>query len=117
MDRTERIALFIAALKEAQPETDCTSARKLLDDTLNKIEDSHSGASFDPDNWMSDGRMYPPQDDSEPRSDILGARLFYSRGHRLYFGRNGAIRIENRTGPDRGKIVLNKPGRDGGCLH
>lgn len=116
MERVERIALFIAALEEAQPEANWTSARELLDVTLRQIEDAHSGAPFDPDKWTSDGRMYPPQDDLERPSDILGARLFYSRGHRLYFGENGAIRIENRTGPDRGKIVLNKPGRDGGRL-
>jgi hypothetical protein len=116
MDRSERFALFIAALMKAQPETDYKSARNLLDGTLNQIEDAHSGTAFDPDMWMSDGRMYPPHDDFERRSDISGARLFYSRGHRIYFGENGAIRIENRTGQDRGKIALSKPGSDGGHI-
>jgi hypothetical protein len=116
MDRTERFALFVAALDAAQPESSGESARKLLDETMNQIENAHSGAPFNPDAWMVDGRMYPPQDDSERKSDIPGAQMFVSRRHRIYFGESGAIRITGRYASDRGNIILDKAGANGSSL-
>lgn len=116
MNRSDRFAQFLAALNNAPASVNFLTARELLDKTMNQVEDAHSGASFNPAAWITDGRMYPPLDDSERQSDIPDARLFNSRGHRVYFGKNGAIRIENRTGPNRGQIVLDKPGLDGDRL-
>ena len=62
---------------------------------------------------MSHDRMYPPQDDREQVSDVAGVALFHARRHRIWFADNGAIRIEVRVGPDRGRIELDKPGADG----
>ena len=113
MDRKQRLALFLAATEQAPPASDPASARVLLAQELNGIEDAHSGAPFNPANWMTDGRIYPPQDDQEQPSPIAGAALFYSRGHRIWIGDNGAIRIEIRRAPDIGRVVLDKPGADG----
>lgn len=38
-------------------------ARTAFDSTLTEIEDLFSGALNKPDNWRTDGRMYPVQDD------------------------------------------------------
>lgn len=113
MDRKQRFALFLAALEQAPSASDRASARELLTTILNAIEDAHSGAPYDPANWMTDGRLYPPQDDFEQASSRLDAQLFYSKGHSIWFAANGAIRIEVRGGPDRGRVVLDKPGPDG----
>ena len=92
---------------------DQVSARLLLAKTLNGIEDAHSGEPFDPRNWMKHDRIYPPEDDFEKVSHRPGSALFQTKGHSIWFGDNGAIRIEVRLGPERGRVELDKPGADG----
>jgi hypothetical protein len=113
MDRSQRLALYFAELKQAPAAHDRASAHALLAKILNGIEDAHSGVPNDPENWMTDERLYPPQDDQEQPSPIAGAAVFLARGHSIWIGDNGAIRIENRRQPHRGRIELDKPGADG----
>ena len=113
MERKQRFALFLAALEQAPAAHDRASARTTLAETMNQIEDAHSGVPNDPDNWMTDERLYPPQEDQEQPSPIPGTALFYSRGHNIWIGDNGAIRIEVRRRPHLGRIELDKPGADG----
>ena len=113
MDRKQRFALFLVALEQAPSASDRASARELLTRLLNEVEDAHSGSPYDPPNWMTDGRMYPPEDDNNKVSTVSGASLFYTKGHRVWFGDNGSIRLEVRRGPGKGRIELDKPGADG----
>ena len=113
MDRSQRFALFLAELEQAPLAVDVASARRLLEDILNRIEEAHSGVPYDPEKWMTDGRMYPPHDDFEQPCPIAGAVLFHSLGHAIWFAANGAIRIERRRGSNKGQIDLDKPGADG----
>ena len=112
MDRPERLALFLNTLELAPPSSNCETALSLISETLNAIEDQHSGVPYNPDTWQTDGRMYPPQLDQEKVSDRPHCRLFRSKGHRIYIGANGAIRIERVKGKDR-ILVLDKAGADG----
>lgn len=113
MNRKQRIALFLSALKDASPAHDEASARSLLANILNSVEDAHSGALYDPENWMAHDRMYPPQNDFRRAGAPAGTELFHTQGHRIWFGSNGAIRIEVRKGRDGGRVELDKPGADG----
>ncbi len=113
MDQKYRFALFLAAMKQAAAAHDKDSARALLAETLNRIEETHSGVPYDPEKWMTDGRMYPPQDDQEQVSPISDVSLFYSRKHCIWVGTNGAVRFERRHPPNMGLVELDKPGRDG----
>ena len=113
MDRKQRFALFLAALNDAPAAHDRALARALLAETLNRIEDAHSGVAYDPEQWMTDGRMYPPHDDFEQPSPIAGVALFHSLGHRIWIADNGALRIEARRAPNSGRVDLDKPGADG----
>lgn len=113
MDQKQRLALFLAEMEQATAAHDVASARLLLAETINRIEEAHSGVPYDPEKWMTDGRMYPPHDDFEQPSPIAGAVLFHSLGHAIWFAANGAIRIEGRRGSNKGRVELDKPGADG----
>jgi hypothetical protein len=113
MDQKQRLALFVSTLEQAPAAFDGMSARKLVDIMLNGVEDAHSGLPYEPDKWMTHDRIYPPQDDQKQINAIAGATLYHARRHSVWFGDNGSIRIEVRMGPDRGLILLDKPGADG----
>lgn len=74
------------------------------------MEGEFSGVPFDPDQWMADGRLYPPRADNRrpvpSRPDLVRYRHFHAR---TWIGANGAIRIQT----DSGKILVDKPDHDG----
>ena len=113
MEPQQRFALFLTTLEQEPFASNQVSARELLTKILNAVEDAHSGAPYDPANWKTDGRMYPPQDDNKKIATISGASVFHTKGHRVWFGDNGSIRLEVRRGPGTGRIELDKPGADG----
>lgn len=98
-------------MKSNPAATSFASIREQVSDTLNKIEDDYSGVPFNPNTWLTDGRMYPPQDDAmrdvKDRPDV---KRFRSRNHNTYLAQNGAIRIEVATTQE---VVLDKAGHDG----
>jgi hypothetical protein len=114
MDRPLRFELFLQRLKQQAAVTSADAARDLMESCLNQVEDEHSGVPFAPQNWQTDGRMYPPQDDRERASGKPAIRRFQTRGHWIEFGDNGAIRISAAL-PSRA-VVLDKPGADGRAI-
>ena len=69
-----------------------------------------SDVPFDPSKWQSDGRMYPPQDDSERAvPEHPNVRRFRSRRHNTYIAMNGALEIRTIDGD----VLLSKTGADG----
>jgi hypothetical protein len=111
MDRNTRLRLFVERFVSYPCSGSFDEARTLLNETLNAIEDEHSGVPYEPSNWKSDGRMYPPQDDRERASENQRVRCFDTRGHLVEFGYNGAVRI--RPLKDGLPPLLDKPGADG----
>jgi hypothetical protein len=108
--KEQRLREFIRRLRSAPPVASFQEARELLGKTLNAVEDELSGVAFDPSNWQSDGRMYPPQDDSE-RSvpEHPRVRRFRSRRHNTFIATNGALEIRTIDG----EVLITKPGADG----
>lgn len=112
MDKSERLQLFFRQLIEEKAASNADDARKLLETVLDGVENEHSGIPYNPLSAsavsLSDGRMYPPQDDSE-RGSTERFRRFRAKGNIVYFGMNGSIRIESLYG----QVLVDKPGSDG----
>lgn len=113
MDKSERFALFVQELRKAAAAASFEEARQLVESVLNSVEDRYSGVPFRPDQWRDDGRMYPPQDDAERKSAMVGVRVFRTRGHRVWIAVNGALRITT-AGTSEERVVLDRAGKDGG---
>ena len=60
MDRYARLQLFYERLQAAAAASTRDESYALLCVTLNAVEDEHSGVPNNPDNWQTDGRLYPP---------------------------------------------------------
>ena len=113
--QAQRVAEFLRRLGEARPVASHDGAFELVRDTLNAVEDQFSGVAFDPNKHLTDGRLYPPQEDSRRsvpgRDDVVRYR---SRGHNTWIATNGAIRIEKiGKGSEPSTCCLDKPGADG----
>mgnify|MGYP001324992190 CR=1 FL=1 len=108
--RPDRLAEFLRRLRQAPPAQDGQEAFEQIAAILNAVEDELTDIPYDPDRWMNDGRMYPPQRDSG-RSELGGVIRFRSRGHNTFVGPNGAIEI--RRADEERTLELRKAGADG----
>ena len=108
--KRERFQEFLSRLEAAENADSSVSALELIAETLTTVEDEKTDIPNCPENWQTDGRMYPPQDDHarevEGRLDLIRYR---SRGHNTFVRDNGAIEIRDL----KGQILLSKAGKDG----
>lgn len=120
MGRTEldpskavRFAAFLEELKNAEAPSSFEEAYELLCQTLNRVEDTLTTVPFDPESRQTDGRMYPPQEDSKRTvPDHENVTRFRSRAHNTFISANGAIEIQE-VGSNPAKVVFAKPGANG----
>jgi hypothetical protein len=108
--KAQRLTEFLRRLRWAAPPSDAQEAFDLIARTLNAVEDEFSATPFEPSAWQTDGRLYPPQADSQRavpgRADVTRYR---SRSHNTFIAENGAIEIQTIDGV----VLLSKPGADG----
>ncbi len=94
--KDERFEEFLRRLGLAPAAESIAQALILLSTLLAEVEDELSDIPNSPQNWQTDGRMYPPQMDSARdvpgRSDLV---RFRSRGHNTFVRENGAIEIRD----------------------
>jgi hypothetical protein len=105
-----RFAEFLRRLEAAQPASTSQLALTLIASTLTEVEDELTDIPADPERWMTDGRMYPPQADSRREvADRPDVTRFRSRRHNTYVAANGAIEIRDLD--DR--VLFRKAGANG----
>ncbi len=108
--KEERFAEFLRRLTASPPVSTVDGALELLSRTLCEVEDELTDIPYQPENWQTDGRMYPPQEDQAReiagREDLVRYR---SRGHSTYIRSNGAIEIRDHL---TGQVVFSKYGLD-----
>ena len=112
--KARRLQTFLQRLEAAPPASSADEALDLLAKTLNAVEDEFSGVACRPENWRTDGRMYPPQEDARvKRADRPSLRKYRNKGHYDFVGLNGSIRIESLDA----ETLLDKAGLDGRKAH
>jgi hypothetical protein len=110
MEKKLRLAEFFRRLSNAEPAASAEAAYMMLAKLLNAVESELTDAQFAPNEWLRDGRMYPPLEDNEyPVPGKPKLKRYRSRSHNTIIADNGAIRIELIDG----QRVLDKPGADG----
>ena len=108
--REERLQEFYRRLEALPAAKTFTEAWRQIGETLNAVEDQLSGIPYDPTKWQSDGRLYPPQLDSErAQTPHPKVRRFRSVAHNTLIGENGSIEIQTLMG----QVVFSKSGADG----
>jgi len=106
-----RFEEFLRRLAGLAPASSHNEARQQIEQTLNRVEDELSGVPFASDNWRTDGRMYPPKDDSAADVDGMpNVTSYRSRRHETYIAANGAIEIRDAHSNE---IIFRKNGSDG----
>jgi GT2 family glycosyltransferase len=105
--RLSEIWRRLAAAPAAQT---AEEARIQLASIINAVEDDLTAIPFDLQSWETDGRIYPPQDDSRRRvPGHPSVSRFRSRKHNTYIGANGSISIARLDGT----VEVEKRGADG----
>lgn len=114
ISKAKRLQEFLKRLQASPSASTADEAFDLLAQTLNAVEDEYSGVPFRPENWRTDGRLYPPQEDSRVKfSERPSLRKYRNKGHYNFIGINGSIRIETLEGD----VLLDKSGQDGRKTH
>jgi hypothetical protein len=112
--KKQRFQEFLRRLELSPPAPTLGEARRLIDATLNAVEDEMSGVPYNPTTWLTDGRTYPVQDDNirgvPGQPNVKRAR---SKDHNIYLGKNGAICIVQISTHE---VLLDKPGEDGNLI-
>ena len=108
LSKSERLRIFIERMDLAEPAGDEKEALDLLSNTLNEVEDEHTSIPYQPDEWMYDGRMYPPGSDNK-RTFSKNVSRYRSINHNTLIGTNGSIKIVTIT---NNETLLDKPGLD-----
>ena len=109
LDKSERFQLFIKKLEEEKAAKSDDEAFERLANTLNRVENEFSNIPYSPNEWMSDGRMYPPQIDNKMVTDNPNINRYRSKQHNTYIGTNGSIKIVEING---NKTIIDKAGLD-----
>lgn len=103
----ERLALVYQRLDAQPPASTAEDAYRNLANTLNEVEDEHSGIPFNPAAGLGyDGRMYPPREDYITRHHD-GTLTALTKGQVITTHRDGTLTITSRR---TGNEVYHRPG-------
>jgi hypothetical protein len=97
--KSQRLGEFFRRLAEAPACSDFESAYYLVCSVLNSVEDQWTGIPYLPEQWQSDGRLYPPQlDNMRDMPEHPRVKRFRSVAHNTYISDDGAIEIRHIHG-------------------
>lgn len=105
----DRLALLYHRLSELPPARTADEAFRQLAETLDQVEDEHSGVERNPNPGLKfDGRMYPPREDFTERLPDGGLRAT-TKGNLIEISPGGTTDIYSRH---TNNLVYRRPGID-----
>jgi hypothetical protein len=114
LSKGERLTIFFQLLQEAEAVASHDDALALLSKVLNSVEDDFSGVGYNPEEPGTDGRMYPPNERFRyPKWERAGISCYRQVAHATFVADSGAVEIRLRAGSELGRILFEKPGKDG----
>jgi hypothetical protein len=115
ISKEERLAEFLRRLGSAPAAKAFEEAYSQICNILNEVEDELTAIPNEPENWQTDGRLYPPKLDNVRTVPSEGAiKRFRSVGHNTFIGENGSIEIEVIQTKE---VIFSKAGEDGRKVH
>ena len=106
-----RLQELFVRLGSRPPFTSFAEAYETLVSTLEAGEDELTGIPNNPQNWKTDGRLYPPQrDDWFEVPGHSGITRMRTKAHNVFIASHGAIEIRTVK---TDQVVFSKPGFDG----
>ncbi len=110
LSKGARLEVFFRRLADAPPAASFDEAWQQIIDILNQVEDELTDTPFNPANWRTDGRLYPPLADSiRVVPEFPSVKRLRSREHNTFISSNGAVEIRAADGA----TLISKPGADG----
>jgi hypothetical protein len=114
LPKSMRLQFIFQGLQDHAAAADHDGAMEMLSDEVRKVEDRFSDVPYDPEEPGSDGRMYPPDERFRyPLWEKPDIRCYRQVAHATFVAENGAVEIRSRMGSELGKIIFEKPGKDG----
>ncbi|MFY0256321.1 RHS repeat domain-containing protein, partial [Chitinophaga sp. 30R24] len=108
LSKSERLGIFINRLKSASAAKNQEEALKLINSTLDKVEDAYSGVPKAPGiPNRDDGRMYGILDKKYVITQEDGTMIANTKGNRIILEKDGGFKIQSKDGT---KTFLDKPG-------
>jgi RHS repeat-associated protein len=107
-EKSARLKIFMARLSKAPSVSNPDDAIKLINNTLDGVEDDFSGipkAAGEP--TRDDGRMYGVLDDQFVTTMEDGSKVARTRGNRIVLDKDGGFQIKTKDGS---KTLFTKPG-------
>jgi hypothetical protein len=105
--KMERLAIFQSELGKAAPVGSQAEAIKLINKTLDQVEDTYSGIQKARNPTGDDGRMYGILDDKYIITLEDGTKVAQTRGNRIVLRTDGGFEIQSKDGK---KTYFSKPG-------
>lgn len=113
--KPERVQLLFQELTNAAPQSTEPGVLRLIEETLDLIEDAYSGVPKNPMHFETikpDGRLYAPHPQFKIASRRPGCSCYRQAAHKTYVAANGAFRIVAMTSAGE-DVVFDKAGADG----
>ena len=111
MTKRDRLILIYERLSGAEHASSGEEAFDLLSRIVDSIEDEFTEIPNVPENYQSDGRIYPPQrDNRRVATGHANVIRYRTVAHNVFVGSNGALEIQVAKS---GTAEFEKPGRDG----
>ena len=108
LTKSERLEIFQSQLANAKPASNQEEAIRLINNTLDKVEDTYSGVPKSegiPN--RDDGRMYGILDDKYITTLEDGTKVARTKGNRIILKQDGGFEIQTKDGS---KTLFSKPG-------